>query len=113
MTTKAGVDPMVQRERLVQRAACYLAGADPKTPLAAPLYADLHGLPPLLVQVGTAETLLDDATPLADRARAAGVEISLEPWEDMIHVWQLFAPMRPESQQAIERIGDFIRKPAA
>jgi monoterpene epsilon-lactone hydrolase len=113
MTTKADVDPMVQRERLVQLAQCYLAGADPQTPLAAPLYADLHGLPPLLVQVGTAETLLDDATRLADRARAAGVEVSLEPWDDMIHVWQLFAPMLPEGQQAIERIGDFIRKHVA
>jgi acetyl esterase/lipase len=63
--------------------------------------------------VGTAETLLDDATRLAERAKTAGVEVTLEPWEDMVHVWQLFAPLLPEGQQAIGRIGDFIRKHAA
>jgi monoterpene epsilon-lactone hydrolase len=59
--------------------------------------------------VGTAEILLDDATRITERARAAGVEVSLEVWDDMIHVWQLFAPILPEGQQAIERIGAFIR----
>ncbi len=110
MVTKADVDPMVQREPLLRMAAMYLGGKDPRTPLAAPLYADLRGLPPMLIQVGTAETLLDDAVRLAERARAAGVEVTLEPWEDMIHVWQAFAAMLPEGQQAIERIGAFIRQ---
>ncbi|GIX49791.1 MAG: hydrolase [Candidatus Tectimicrobiota bacterium] len=109
MTIKAGEDPLVQRELLQQMAAWYLGGAPPRTPLAAPLYAELHGLPPLLLQVGTAEVLLDDAVRLAARARDAGVEVTLEPWEDMIHVWQLFAPRLPEGQQAIERIGAFVR----
>jgi acetyl esterase/lipase len=113
MTTKAQSDPMVQREGLVQMASLYLNGADPRTPLAAPLYADFSGLPPLLVQVGTAETLLDDATRLAERAKTAGVDITLEPWEDMIHVWQIFAPMLPEGQQAIARIGDYVRQHTA
>ena len=90
-------------------AAMYLAGQDPRTPLAAPLYADLSRLPPLLIQVGTAETLLDDSTRLAERARQAGVAVSLETWEDMIHVWQAFASLLPEGQQAIERIGAFIK----
>jgi len=112
VTTKASADPLVQKEMLLQLARWYLGGAHPRTPLAAPLYADLHGLPPLLIQVGTAEILLDDATRLADRARAAGVEVSLEAWEDMIHVWQLFAPMLREGQQAIERIGAFVQKQA-
>ncbi|MCX8072806.1 MAG: alpha/beta hydrolase [Candidatus Binatia bacterium] len=110
MTTKADVDPMVQREPLLRMAAMYLGGKDPRTPLAAPLYADLKGLPPLLIQVGTAETLLDDSMRLAERARAAGVDVTLEPWEDMIHVWQAFASMLPEGQQAIDRIGEFLRQ---
>ena len=81
MTTKADVDPIVQKAGLLQMAAAYLGGKAPRTPLAAPLYADLSGLPPLLIQVGTAETLLDDASRLAERARKAGVTVSYEPWE--------------------------------
>jgi monoterpene epsilon-lactone hydrolase len=108
-TTKVAVDPFVRKEMVEFLAQQYLGGRDPRTPLASPLYADLHGLPPLLIQVGTAEILLDDATRLADHAKAAGVEVSLEVWDDMIHVWQLFAPLLPEGQQAIERIGAFIR----
>jgi len=109
MVTKAAVDPMVQRDGLLKMAAAYLGGQSPRTALAAPLYADLSGLPPLLIQVGTAETLLDDSTRLAERARKAGVEVSLEPWEDMIHVFQAFASMLPEGRQAIDRIGEFVR----
>jgi epsilon-lactone hydrolase len=113
MKTKADVDPIVQKAGIEQMAAAYLAGKDPRTPLAAPLYADLTGLPPLLIQVGTAETLLDDASRLAERARKANVVVSYEASEDMIHVWQLFAPMLDEGQQAIDRIGEFVRKHAA
>jgi len=113
MTTKADVDPIVQKAGLLQMAAAYLGGKDARTPLAAPLYADLSGLPPLLIQVGTAETLLDDASRLAERARKAGVTVSYEPWDSMIHVWHLFAPMLDEGQQAIDRIGEFVRKQAA
>lgn len=110
MTKKAEIDPMVQREGIVEMAKAYLGDADPRTPLAAPIYADLKGLPPLLIQVGTSETLLDDAKRLAERAKSAGVEVVLEPWEEMIHVWHIFAAMLPEGQQAIDRIGEFIRK---
>jgi len=110
MTTKADVDPMVQRSGNLRIAQIYLAGADPRTPLAAPLYGDLTGLPPLLIQVGSAETLLDDSKRLAERARSAGVDVTLEVWEDMIHVWQFFAATLPEGQQAIDRIGAFIRE---
>jgi epsilon-lactone hydrolase len=113
MTTKADVDPIVQKAGIEQMAAAYLGGKDPRTPLAAPLYADLTGLPPLLIQVGTAETLLDDASRLAERARKAGVAVSYEPSEDMIHVWHLFASMLDEGRQAIDRIGEFVRKHAA
>jgi acetyl esterase/lipase len=110
MTTKAEADPMVQRDELIEGAKAYLGGADPRTPLAAPLYADLTGLPPLLIHVGTAETLLDDSTRLADRARSAGVDATLEVWEDMIHVWQFMAALLPEGQLAIDRIGEFIQE---
>jgi monoterpene epsilon-lactone hydrolase len=109
MTTKATVDPMVQKAGLVDMAKLYLGGKSARTPLAAPLYADLAGLPPLLIQVGTWETLLDDSTRIAERARKAGVKVTLEPWEKMIHVWQSFAPILDEGQQAIDRIGEFVR----
>ncbi len=113
MKTKASVDPMVNKEALAEMAAHYLARQNPRSPLAAPLYADLAGLPPLLIHVGTAETLLDDSTRLAERARKAGVKVTLEPWENMIHVFQVFAPMLDEGQQAIEKIGEFVRANAA
>ena len=100
---------MVQRDGLLDMAAAYLDGHDPRTPLASPLYADLRGLPPLLVHVGTAETLLDDATRLAERARAAGVAVDLEVWDDMIHVWHAFAPLLPEADEAVARIGTWVR----
>ena len=109
MTSRAALDPMVQREGLVAMAETYLGGADSRTPLAAPLYADLHSLPPLLIQVGTSETLYDDATRLSSRAEAAGVETCFESWDEMIHVWHLFAPMLDDGQRAIERIGEFVR----
>ena len=110
MTTKAQVDPVVQKEGLVGMAKSYLGDKDPRSPLAAPLYANLEGLPPLLIQVGSAETLLDDSNRITERAKAAGVIASLEVWDDMVHVWQLFAAILPEGQQAIERIGKFIRE---
>ncbi|MET4701489.1 monoterpene epsilon-lactone hydrolase [Constrictibacter sp. MBR-5] len=110
MQSKAEVDPVIWPPVIAWFADQYLAGADPKMPLASPLYADLKGLPPLLVQVGTAECLLDDAVRLADRARAAGVEVVLEPWDDMVHVWHMFAPILSEGRDAIERAGAFVRE---
>jgi acetyl esterase/lipase len=110
MDTNAEIDPMVQREGLSFMAEVYLGGCNPRAPLAAPLYADLQGLPPTLIQVGSAETLLDDSTRLADRTRAAGVDVRLDVWEDMIHVWQLFAPMLPEGWEALAQAGEFIER---
>lgn len=109
MTTKADVDPMIQRDGLVGMGKLYLGGADARTPLAAPLYADLSGLPPLLIHVGSCETLLDDALRLTEKARAAGVDVELDVWEDMFHVWHIYAPMLTEGQEAIDRIGEFVR----
>ena len=110
MTSKSAADPIVQKEGLLNMARAYLGGKHPRTPLAAPLYADLSGLPPLLIQVGTAETLLDDASRLAERAKKAGVDVSYEPWDNMVHVWHLFAPMLDEGKQAIDGIGAFVQK---
>lgn len=110
MTSRADRDPMVQKEGLVGMAGLYLADADPRSPLAAPMYADLGGLPPLLIQVGASETLFDDAVRLDEKARAAGVETTFEEWDDMIHVWHIFAPMLDEGQKAIERMAEFMRE---
>src|SRR5258705_2631613 len=101
MTTKEAVDPMVTRGPLLALAKHYLGGADAKTPLASPLWADLRGLPPLLIHVGTSETLLDDSTRLAERARKAGVEADLEAWTEMIHVWHALA--RPAGRRSRSR----------
>lgn len=109
MTTVADADPIVTREWLTTFREAYLAGADPRAPLASPLYADLAGLPPLLIQGGSAEILLDDATRLAERAEAAGVDVTLDVWEHMFHFWQAFAFTLPEGQQALDRAGEFIR----
>lgn len=109
MIARAAEDPLVQRDGLLRMAADYLGGEDPSAPLASPLYADLRGLPPILIHVGTAETLLDDATRLAERAGAAGVRVDLEAWDDMIHVWHAFAPLLPEADAAIARVGAWVR----
>ncbi|HZO83236.1 MAG TPA: alpha/beta hydrolase [Candidatus Binataceae bacterium] len=111
MRTKAAADPVVSREMIVALAKLYVGEqGDLHDPLAAPLYADFTGLPPLLVQVGNAETLLDDSTRVAERAEAAGVEVVLQIWDEMPHVWQWFAPILPEGQEAIDQIGDFVLK---
>ena len=110
MDSRADVDPMVSREPLQQMADAYVAGGDPKGRTVSPLFADLSGLPPLLVQVGDAETLLDDSRRFAERAKSAGVEVHLEEWEEMIHVWHAFAALLPEGQQAIDRIGAWLNE---
>ncbi len=110
MRTKANVDPVVRYDTSMAHALRYVGEkGDLKHPLASPLYADLRGLPPLLILVGTNETLLDDSTRIADKARTAGVDVELEIWDDMIHIWPFFAAILPEGQQAIERMGRFAR----
>ena len=113
MKTRMHLDPIGSPEGIRLLAQFYLAGKDPRTPLAAPLHANLKGFPPLLIQVGDHEVLLDDSTRLADRARDAGVQVKVEIWPEMIHVWQLFASFLPEGQQAIAGIGKFIREHTA
>lgn len=107
-TKNARKDLLLVPRSLRESAQLYLAGADPRNPLASPLYADLLGIPPLLIQVGSEELILSDATGLAERARTAGVAVTLQVWEGMQHEWHFAAGMIPESRQAIDAIGGFI-----
>ena len=110
MAANDHLDDFIKYGGLSARAESYLGGADPENPLASALFADLRGLPPLLVHVGSAETLLDDSTRLAALAKKAGVDLTLKIWDDMVHVWQAFASILPEGQQSIEETGTFIRE---
>jgi monoterpene epsilon-lactone hydrolase len=109
--SRAASDPFFTRQQMVTLVAHYLAGADPASVLASPIYADLTGLPPLLVHVGSDEVLLDDATRLAERARSAGVEVDLRVWDGMWHDFQRYAGRGVvEAQESIDLIGAFIKK---
>jgi monoterpene epsilon-lactone hydrolase len=110
LTTRAQVDPMCSLEESQYHAVHYIGKHDARAPLVSPIYADLHGLPPILIQVGDREILLSDAIRLTERARKDGVDAELEVWDGMWHVWHLFARYVPEGQRAIDKIGAFIRK---
>jgi acetyl esterase/lipase len=103
---------MVSRAGLQVMASAYLGSADPRTPLASPLFAeDLGGLPPIHIEVGECEVLLDDSTRLAGRIEAAGGEVSLTVWPELIHVFQAFAgPLVPEAEKSIGVIGGFLAR---
>jgi acetyl esterase/lipase len=107
--TRAAIDPLCSHASLQRAADWYLAGAGPTQPFASPVYADLHDLPPLLIQVGDHEVLLSDSTRLAEQARSRAVQVTLEIWDELWHVFQGWAGALPEGQQAIDRIGAFIR----
>ena len=106
-----GVDPIFgHNDDTRQFAPAYLGASDPANPLISPLFADLVGLPQTFIQVGNDEILLDDSTRLENKLKDAGVDAHLEVWKDMWHVFQIFAPFAPESQQAIDEIGIFFRR---
>jgi monoterpene epsilon-lactone hydrolase len=109
VANRAGLDLLFKPSHLKKFAELYLAGQDPLEPSVSPLYGDISGLPPILMQVGDAELLLDDSVRFAGKAEKAGVEVTLEVWPEMFHIWQMFGPVFPEAQQAIDRIGEFIR----
>jgi acetyl esterase/lipase len=106
---RAELDPLVSRALLENMAGAYLMGQDPQTASASPLFADLSGLPPTLVVVGTSEALLDDSTRLADRARDAGVDVTLNIVDEMYHVFPTMSSFLPEAREAVEEIGRFVR----
>jgi epsilon-lactone hydrolase len=107
-TANAGADPLLSADQARRFVGYYLAGADPRSPYASPLYGEPAGLPPTIIQVGSDEVLRDDAVRMAERMRAAGCRVELEIWPRMPHVWHLFAPVMPEAHRAILRIGSFI-----
>jgi epsilon-lactone hydrolase len=112
--SRADADPIHQRPMIAALAKNYLGeGGDPRDPRVSPLYADLTGLPPLLIQVGTEEVLLDDSLRLNHRAREQGVSTTLEVWDEMIHVWHFFHPQLQEGREAIGRVGDYVREHVA
>ncbi len=100
---------MFYGESIPKAADLYLRGQDARNPLASPLYAELAGLPPLLIHVGSDEVLLDDSRRLADRARAAGVPVDIKIWPVVSHAWQLGYPMVPEARQSIQEASAFIK----
>jgi len=108
--TRAQSDPIHQRRMILAMGRSYLGDeGDARDPLASPLFADLKGLPPLLMQVGDRETVLSDSTQFADKARAAGVRVELEVWEHMIHVFQQFPAELIEAREALQSIGAFLQ----
>jgi epsilon-lactone hydrolase len=107
------VDPIVTPDDLDAARGWYLGDADPREPLATPHLADLSMLPPLLIQVGGAEILLDDAHLLAADARRSGVDVTLEVCPHMVHVWHVFAGRVPESTLAVEPVGAFLAGPTS
>ena len=106
--TNNDAEGMFFNDNLRPIAELYLAGADPRTPLASPLYADLHGFPPLLVHVGERELLLDDAVRLVERAGQAGVDVALKRWSVVPHGWQLLQRVVPEAAQSVAEAADFL-----
>lgn len=110
MHANASSDPFICKAYLDRMARQYLDGVEAKTALASPLFGELSGLPPMLIQVGTAESMFDDSQRFADRARDAGVEIEFEPWDDMFHGWHGSAHVLEDAQKAIDSIGRFCRK---
>lgn len=107
---RAHLDPIVNYESSMAHALRYVGkGGNLKHPLASPLYAELHDLPPILILIGTHECLFDDSSRFAAKAESAGVEVELDIWEGMIHVWPIFADILPEGREAIEKIGNYVK----
>jgi acetyl esterase/lipase len=108
--TNDGLDPMFSGPAIARAAKVYLGDTSPTHPYASPVYADLHGLPPLFIMAGSTEVLLDDSQRVADKARAAGVDCELEVWKKMPHVWPLFSPFIPEANRALDHAAAFVRR---
>ncbi|MBO1902990.1 alpha/beta hydrolase [Leucobacter weissii] len=107
---RAEADPIISRELLGQMAELWLGEQDPRDVRASPLFADLRGLPPLSIFIGTAESLYDESIALYERARAAGVATELHRAEGMFHIWPVMNSFLPEARTAVEQIGEFVKK---
>jgi acetyl esterase/lipase len=110
MKTHIQVDPFLTPEWLEFMARHYVGNNNPRMPLISPIYADLHKLPPIFIQVGSDDILLSDSIRLAERAREAGVVTTLDVWENMWHVWHFFAGKMPEGNHAMNQAGNYIHK---
>lgn len=108
ITANADKDPIVSGDMLGMLGPLYIGNADPKDPHMSAAHADLSGLPPLLIHVGTEETLYDDSIKLAERAKAAGVEVTLEIGEEMYHIYPCFGAILPEGAEAVKQAGAFV-----
>lgn len=108
--TNAALDPVISKAYLDRFAGMYLGTADPTQPLASPIFGELAGLPPMLIQVGEAETMLDESRRFAAKARQAGVDVQLDAWPAMVHVWQACGPRVPEARDAVAQAGDWMRQ---
>jgi acetyl esterase/lipase len=108
--SRADADPMVKREIIVNFAQAYLNGADPRSPFASPIYADLRGIAPLLIHVGASEVLLDDSLKLARTAGAADVSVRLEIWPEMVHIWHAFHRILGDGRKAVQAGAKFLRE---
>ena len=110
MITNANIDPIISKKYLDRMANLYLSNTPSITPLASPLYGNLSGLPPMLVQVGSAETMLDDSKRFVEKAKEAKVDVEIEVWKDMFHGWHGSAHILKDAEEAIKSIGLFCRK---
>ncbi|MGQ0619008.1 MAG: alpha/beta hydrolase [Panacagrimonas sp.] len=110
MTSRDAEDPIVHKPMVDQLARMYLPEGSLRQPGVSPLHGDLSGLPPLLIQVGSRETLLDNSERIAARARSQGVDVQLDVWQGQIHVWHIFASRLDEGVEAIQKLGEFIRR---
>jgi monoterpene epsilon-lactone hydrolase len=106
--TLDGTDPVINKQSADQSAATHLGDTDPTDVRASPFFADLHGLPPTLIQVGTSETLLADSVRLAEKLRGAGVDVELQVAYEMVHVFQMFVDELPQASAALTEVGRFV-----
>lgn len=109
ITTKAEIEPMIELDHLRESVDDYIGDLPPDHPGVSPLFADLSDLPPMLIQVGSDEVLLDDSTRLAERAEARGIDVTIEIGQDLWHVYQALAGFMPEADAAFDRAAEFIR----
>jgi len=110
LLSRARLDPLLRIETVIPLCRAYVGGSRPEDPLVSPLHADLRGMPPLLIHVGSCEILHDDAVRFAEKAKEAGVDVVLEVWDQLWHVWHAAVPHVPEATEAIRRIGRFLRE---
>ena len=108
--TKAKAEAILNKDVLHEWALCYTDESNLTNPLVSPIHGDFHGFPPLLIQVGSEEILLDDSILLAKKAKSAGVDVTLKIWDGMWHVWQALGDLIPENKKTFEEIGQFVQR---